>query len=283
MVVDRNTKIGDLLKMREDALDIIASITPAFEKLRNPVLRKSIAPRVRVKDAARIGNMPVNTFLKFLEKHDFEVSYDERDTMEVQPKKCEVLKNYKTVSLDVRADLESGRDPFNKIREKLAGLEKGEALEVIVDFEPVPLIDLFERSGYDHCTICRDGYVSTYFFKPMPEEGGLWNKIKGIFGRQRKTAYEPAPLTKIEIGDAEDFKRLLNRYEGKIVTLDVRGMEMPMPMMTVLEALSHLPEGQALLVEHERIPQYLLPELKKRGKRIAAQKTGEGHTRLIIY
>ncbi len=283
MIVDKNTKIGDLLKMRKDALDIIASIAPAFEKLKNPVLRKSIAPRVRVKDAARIGNLTVNEFLNALAKHGFEVRTDDRETVEVQPKKCEQLKNYKIVSFDVRPLLEKGQDPFNNIREKLTALNPGEALEVILDFEPVPLIDLFEKSGYDHCTKCEDDHVSTYFFKPLPSKGGFWSKLKSAFQSGGRKNKEAEPLVEVEIDDAGEFERLLKEYEGKLKKIDVRGMEMPMPMMTILEELSKLSGGEALLVEHERIPQYLLPELKKRNRKIAVKKIEDSHTQLIIY
>lgn len=50
-----------------------------------------------------------------------------------------------------------------------------------------------------------------------------------------------------------------------MVTVDVRELSMPMPMMMILGKLDDLPEGHALFAHHKRIPVFLLPELEERG------------------
>jgi len=49
------------------------------------------------------------------------------------------------------------------------------------------------------------------------------------------------------------------------VTLDVRGLEPPHPMVRVLEALDGLPADGELVVLHERRPVFLYPQLEARG------------------
>jgi len=65
--------------------------------------------------------------------------------------------------------------------------------------------------------------------------------------------------------------------------VDVRDLEMPMPMQTILEKIEQLPEGYALFVHHKRIPQFLLPELKKRNFSYVAREIDPDYTQLIVY
>lgn len=286
MAIDVNKKISDLLKEDDRMLDVLLSVSPAFSKLKNPVLRKAIASRVTVRDAARIGRIPVREFLQKLKDAGYDVDFAGAETEVLVPKKCDELKHYRTVSLDVRPVLARGEDPFDLIRKRLNALAEGEALDIVLDFEPTPLIDIFSRSGFAHCTVCHDdGTVHTYFFKPVKKKG-LFARLAGLFGstgKSEEATEEIQPVETVEVEDEKRFDELMREYAGSIETTDVRGMAMPVPMMTILEKLSRLPEGKALLVEHERIPQYLLPELKKRGKHIAAKKSEDGHYRLLIY
>jgi hypothetical protein len=48
MVITANTKIAAILKSNPAALEAIVSISPKFEKLRNPLLRKLMAGRASV-------------------------------------------------------------------------------------------------------------------------------------------------------------------------------------------------------------------------------------------
>jgi uncharacterized protein (DUF2249 family) len=68
-----------------------------------------------------------------------------------------------------------------------------------------------------------------------------------------------------------------------MVELDVRHLEMPMPMVTILESLETLKKGEALYVHHQRLPQYLLPELEDRNYIWASKIVDEGNTKLIIF
>ena len=58
---------------------------------------------------------------------------------------------------------------------------------------------------------------------------------------------------------------------------------MPSPMKTILENIEVLPKGQALYVHHKRVPQFLLPELKKRNYHYTYKTINPDYTILIIY
>ena len=55
MIIDENTKISKIIKEKPASIEAIASLSSHFKKLHNPILRKVLASRVSVKDAAKIG------------------------------------------------------------------------------------------------------------------------------------------------------------------------------------------------------------------------------------
>ena len=73
MKINQQTKISALIKENEKAIDAISSINPHFNKLRNPILRKVLASRVTIADAARIGKCNIEVFFKKLAEIGFEV------------------------------------------------------------------------------------------------------------------------------------------------------------------------------------------------------------------
>ncbi|HRU18311.1 MAG TPA: DUF1858 domain-containing protein, partial [Bacteroidia bacterium] len=73
MTINANTKIATILKQHPDALDVIVSISPKFEKLRNPLLRKIMAGRTSLAIASKIGGCSVNDFFVKLQPLGFEI------------------------------------------------------------------------------------------------------------------------------------------------------------------------------------------------------------------
>ncbi len=62
--INANTKIAYLLKQHPDALEAIISISPKFNKLKNPLLRKLMAGRTSISMASKIGGCTVNDFFE---------------------------------------------------------------------------------------------------------------------------------------------------------------------------------------------------------------------------
>ena len=79
------------------------------------------------------------------------------------------------------------------------------------------------------------------------------------------------------------WDEIMNRYKEKLQMIDVRQMEMPLPMLTILEALEKLPSGNALFVYHKRIPVFLLPELRERKLDYRIKEISEGEVHLLIF
>jgi len=295
MKIDSNTKISKILKEKPEAIDIIAGINANFKKLQNPILRRSLATRVSVADAARIGKVPVNDFLKALENIGFEVDYNQNDTTQsnlttIPPD----FSNKEIVTLDVRPIIAEGKDPFGHINKVAKKIKPEQVLLIINDFEPIPLVEYLVSKNFIHwMTEDETGNYLSYF-KLNCKKANFFQRLLGkknipcqfhSVEKNNATKKEADTHRKKEIGEhnPKKFDQIKQQYEGKLVEIDVRDLEMPLPMQNILLGIDKLSDGEALFVHHKRIPQFLLPELKKRNWQYIAKEINPDYTYLIVY
>jgi uncharacterized protein (DUF2249 family) len=268
MHITEKTKIAALLKHHPGALEAIVSLSPDFEKLHNPILRKLMAGRASIAMAARIGGVRPEDFFEKLRPLGFEFDMSVKETVAPKtglPSFLQTLSEDRVVVLDVRPVLAGGKDPLNLILQTVKSLKPGQVLKIVNTFEPTPLMGVLQKQGFQAFADHKDDKrVETWFYK------------EGAAGQAKP---EVAPVT----APPEDWNSMVKRFEGHLQTVDVRAMEMPMPMMTILEALEHLPEGHALYVYHKRIPVFLLTELKDRKFDFRIKELGEGQVHLLIF
>lgn len=265
MIINANTKIAKILKQNPEALEAIISINPKFEKLRNPLLRKLMAARTSIGMASKIGGFSVEKFFEKLQPLGFE---PDRNTLEESKEKPKLpaffnsLKPEQIIDLDVRPIIDAGEDPLSLIVGKVKSIPKGSALKIINSFEPTPLISLLKKQGFESFVDnIEDHLVETYFYR---------------VGDAALEINEPK-------NNSEGWEELLKHFEGKLVNVDVRHLEMPQPMMTILESIEKLPEGNALFVYHKRIPVFLLPELRDRKFDYRIKEEAPNEVRLMIF
>jgi uncharacterized protein (DUF2249 family) len=149
-----------------------------------------------------------------------------------------------TITIDVRADIRDGGDPFNKIMSAVDGLKPGENLFLIAPFEPVPLFHVLAKQGFRH-----DAQINA---------DGDWEVL---FHRERSLlveALEKAPTSGWGSGSHPS-------KSARVIELDARGLEPPQPLVTILEALSALPQGAELRAQTDRRPLHLYSQLEERG------------------
>ncbi len=66
MVLDARTKLDALLKTYPFLLDFLAGWSPKFDKLRNPLLRKTVGKLATLDQAAAMGDVPLETLVEAL-------------------------------------------------------------------------------------------------------------------------------------------------------------------------------------------------------------------------
>jgi uncharacterized protein (DUF2249 family) len=266
MKINKDTKISRILKENPESLEAIASINKHFRKLRNPVLRKMLASRVSIADAAKIGGVSPTVFFEKLIAYGFEPEFelDEINTNTENTIEMEKFEKENVVQMDVRPTIKAGNDPFKEIMASIKTLPDNAVLQIINVFEPIPLINNLRDKGF-------------MSFTERPTEG----EVHTFFKRTAQSKTEETP--DIQHTDLSSFELKAAEFGGNIKTIDVRDLEMPMPMATILEEVEILPEGHALFVHHKRIPQFLLPELKKRDYTILSNEVDENNLNLLIY
>ncbi len=148
--------------------------------------------------------------------------------------------------LDVRPILARGGEPFPIIVKTASALGPEEALHLIVGFEPVPLYSVLGAAGFaSHTEQTPDAYHVYFFRKAWAEP------------RTAEAADEPAPLL-------------------PPVDLDVRGLEPPQPLATIIAKLVELGPGAQLRVRHRREPLLLYDRLAPLGFAARAERQPEG-------
>lgn len=278
MKINEQTKIASLLKHSPEVLECIVALSPDFKKLRNPLLRKLMAGRTSIAMASKIGKCSPQDFFKALAPLGFEYKRNaDVAAPATAPQKTEMPDALKKIAqenyvyLDVRALLAEGTDPLKLIQQKVNALSSNEVLVVINNFEPVPLIKLLERQGFKAFILHKsEEHIETYFYKD--------SSSSFLSATPEITQTESASSK-----EHQDWETLLAQFDNKLQSIDVRHLEMPQPMMTILEALEHLPEQHALYVRHKRVPVFLLTELKDRGFDFRIKEMPNTEVYLLIF
>jgi hypothetical protein len=164
--ISPETKVGDLLDAYPGIEETLIRIAPAFEKLRNPVLRKTVAKVATLQQAAKIGGVPLPQLIGQLREAVGQgCAGPGAQGAEEQGDDSSWLKTAVIIEeIDADAMLETGVHPIGKVRECTAKLNGGEAVLLKSSFRPEPLIDLMRQSGmavYSEET--SPGRHSTYF------------------------------------------------------------------------------------------------------------------------
>lgn len=268
MLVNQHTRIGHLLKEHPRALEAIAAISPKLEKLRNPFLRKLMAGRTSIRMAAKIAGCKEDDFFSALRPLGFTTEIakaEEKTETKLIPAFLQSVKPDQIISFDVRPLLEEGNDPLRQILAKVKALQQGEVLKVINTFEPSPLIAMLKKKGFKSWTEQKNvQHFETWFFRETSEATDI-------------------PSLQDKDPQQEDLEQLKERFSGSLVEVDVRELEMPQPMMRILESLESLPLGNALFVVHKRMPVFLLQELAQRNFDFRSKQLSENEVHLLIF
>ncbi len=269
--INSKTRISELIKANPLVIDSLVELNPNFSKLRNPILRNLLARRVSISDACEIAGCKVSDFLDKMivigfttdREVDSSVAKDHGNITAANP-----TGGLKVVELDVRPVIASGSDPLKLILKSSKSLKDDECLKIINTFEPVPLINLLGKQGFRSWSErAEKELVYTWFVK---------DEVNHVIPKP--------PAAKDDLMfDGSEFERMLDFFgPERTRAIDVTGLEMPQPMISILEHLSRLGEDEALFVYHKKLPVYLLPELKERGFKYFIKNCPDGKVNMLI-
>lgn len=281
MNFNAQTKISDIINHNKASIDAIATIAPPLKRLKNPILRKVMASRVTVAEAAKMGGCKVEDFVRVLQPLGYSFGEEEMQTPAAiktpvprekeKPGWLKTAREADITDFDVRPIIEQGTDPLKEIMKKFKEVPDGKILRLINSFVPTPLIHLLSKDKAEATFVetISDSEFHTYFLKKKKGTG---------------TEAPVAPSDKVVMHDAASFEKICSPFtEDKRKNIDVRHLEMPGPMQTILAELEILPEGHALYIDHKRVPVFLLEELADKDYAVHIHNIEEGDVKMLIF
>jgi uncharacterized protein (DUF2249 family) len=264
------TRIKVLLDQdKQVVIDQLVKLNSNFSKLKNPVLRNLFASRVTIADACKIAHCKVEDFLQLMSEIGFSISSEPSESpLLIDQKVIDFSRQANVFKLDARSYLENNQDPLKDILAIVNKMVPGERFELINSFEPTPLISLLTEKGF------------SYDVEAMNED-----LVMTRFERNDTTTIAAdLPVVSITEHDQSLFNKVLSGFKPEQITyIDVRDLEMPKPMLLIIENVDQLPSGGLLYIYHKKVPVFLLPELNKRGMAFLLNHQSASAVDMLIY
>jgi uncharacterized protein (DUF2249 family) len=167
-LITPQTRVGEFLEHYPELGDLLISLSPAFQKLKNPVLRRTIGRVATFQQIAVVGNIPletiINTLRSALGQHQTNEIMENNTLSEEKPSWFETSKV--TETLDAREMLQAGQHPLAEVIRRTSELQPGNIFELVTPFMPMPLIEKVKANGLSAYTVTvSDTEIHTYFCK----------------------------------------------------------------------------------------------------------------------
>jgi len=160
-------KVADFLKYYPDLEKTLIEMSPAFAKLKNPILRKTVAKVASLKQAASVGEITIGELINRLRRAaGIDEIYKSADNISTNKNKKPswLDKDQIAETLDARPLIEKGDQPITLVVKKLNELDQDRILKLLTPFFPAPLIDKAKAMGYKTWLIkASDKTTETYF------------------------------------------------------------------------------------------------------------------------
>ena len=167
LIITPKTKVLQLIEAYPQLEEVLIGYVPAFKKLKNPVLRNTVAKIATLQQAASVGNVKVEELINLLRKNVGQDLYNEKAGSEYNTVKPEwfdetlILKE-----LDAKTMLAAGEHPVTQVMADLNQMPKGTIYKLIAPFLPAPLIDKATSLEAKHWIVKEndESYI-IYFYK----------------------------------------------------------------------------------------------------------------------
>ena len=165
LVITPKTRIAELLDAYPQLEQVLIVYVPAFEKLRNPVLRRTVARVTTLQQAAVLGGVNVEDLINRLRR---EVGQDHFSGEAAAAYTTEQPRWFSetriAAELDARGMLAAGEQPVNQVIADLQALDQGEIYRILAPFMPAPLVDKVSSLGFSHWVTQDDDQEFVIYF-----------------------------------------------------------------------------------------------------------------------
>jgi hypothetical protein len=169
LIITPKTKIYDMLEAYPLLEDVLIDLAPEFRKLKNPVLRKTIARITNLSQAATIGGLNIEQLVNALREKAGQGNIEQIDyTGSKYVTACPGWFKKESVirTIDIREMLNRNEQPVHEVLSSVKMLGDNQILEVIAPFIPAPLLDKSMSLAYHHWIDRKgEGDFRVYFMK----------------------------------------------------------------------------------------------------------------------
>ncbi len=167
LIITPKSKVLQVIEAYPHLEEVLISHVPAFKKLKNPVLRKTVAKIATLQQAATIGKIKVEDLINLLRKEVGQNLFSGGEAGNYNTTKPGWFDESKIVTeLDAKVMLDLGEQPVNQVMADLNSLERGKIYKLIAPFITAPLIDKATGIGLEHYVVReKDDLYSIYFYK----------------------------------------------------------------------------------------------------------------------
>lgn len=153
MDINLHIKVSDLLDAYPHLEDTLLELSPEFSKLRNPILRRTVAKVTTLQQAAKVAGVSPILLLETLRQAaglPIDNSNESIDIDNEQKDKPEWFETSNiTIRFDARPIIESGENPMQEIIRLSKELQNNQIMELTAPFKPVPIMDLLKSKGFE--------------------------------------------------------------------------------------------------------------------------------------
>ena len=145
------TKVAELLNNYPELENLLIDLSPEFKKLKNPILRRTVAKITTLEQASKISGVDIGTIINTLRRAAGQDEY----VFNQNSKDVPFMNDFETISpeeiseiIDARPIISSGGHPLDMVMNKLTQIEEGRAICLITPFIPIPMIEIAKNRNY---------------------------------------------------------------------------------------------------------------------------------------
>jgi hypothetical protein len=167
LIITPKTKVLQLIEAYPQLEDVLIEYVPAFKKLKNPLLRRTVAKIATLQQAASIGNVRVGDLINLLRKEvGQDLITDDPDRTYITTKPEWFNEDLIVREFDIREMLAAGEQPVNQVIADLNQMKTQTIYKLIAPFLPAPLIDKATSLQLSHWVVKEhEELFNVYFYK----------------------------------------------------------------------------------------------------------------------
>lgn len=165
--INLQTKVAEMLDHYPQLEEVLLELSPSFAKLKNPILRKTIARVATLKQISEIARLNPEELISTLRKKAnlCPANTNTEESHKFLPQPEWVNEEIVIETFDVCPILNEGKSPMKQIIEKSQSLKAEQILKIVTPFVPVPIIDILKAKEYKYWSKSNNNLIETYIIK----------------------------------------------------------------------------------------------------------------------